>query len=406
MHVPAGGLAGGEEALQAVGRAVLIGAHAAHGIVLGRAHRDELVHRVDAEERLADLVHLAQLVPDVLLAEVADVEPEVVAVGRRHAEALAHVLGHAPRHHVAGGELGLFRLVVGHEPVFVLVEQGAAVAPAAFGHQNVGRHDAGRVELHGLHVAERHHAGVQGADEPAAVADHGVGGLAVDATETTRGNERGPGQIGGQLAGFEAPGNGAHAGGPVVDERDGLDLVHDVDAHLGGPVVERVKHAMPGAIGRVAGAPLGRAAEVARVDQSRVFGFFVGGKRLAALVIGLLAGHDPVPGHAPEGHLAHGDGRGVDEQPGHFLVAAPVRTLDRVREMHVRGIPFAHGRVAERGLHAALGGRGMGPAGRHDGQADDGESVVRGLDGHALAGQARADAKQVRLNDVHGGVLI
>jgi hypothetical protein len=62
--------------------------------------------------------------------------------------------------------------------------------------------------------------------------------------------------------------------------------------------------------------------------------------------------------------------------------------------------------MAKRGLHAALGGRGMGPAGRHDGQADDGKPVVRGLDGHALAGQARADAKQVCLDDVHGGVLI
>jgi hypothetical protein len=142
------------------------------------------------------------------------------------------------------------------------------------------------------------------------------------------------------------------------------------------------------------------------MDEPLVFGFLEGGEGLAALVVGLFARHDAVPGHAPEGHLAHGDGRGVDEQSGHFLVAAPVRALDGVGEMDVRAIARAHGRVAQRRLHAALGGRGMGAPGRDDGQADDGEAGPGRLDGHAFAGQAGADAQQIGLYDVHNVVIL
>lgn len=98
---------------------------------------------VHAEEMRTDVVDFTQLGRDVVLAEVTDIQPQVVTVGALHAEALAHVLGHAPGNHVAGGKLGLLRLVVGHETVLVHVEERPAVAAAAFRHQNVGGHAAG-----------------------------------------------------------------------------------------------------------------------------------------------------------------------------------------------------------------------------------------------------------------------
>jgi hypothetical protein len=83
--------------------------------------------------------------------------------------------------HVARGEFLLLGLVVGHEAVAVRVAQQAAVAAAAFGDQDAGREDAGGVELHRLHVAQRT-APVSSAMACAdALADGGVGGDAVDA---------------------------------------------------------------------------------------------------------------------------------------------------------------------------------------------------------------------------------
>ncbi len=48
-----------------------------------------------------------------------------------------------------------FRLIDVHEPLLVDVEEGAAVAAAPFGHQDVRGHDAGRVELDEFHVARK-----------------------------------------------------------------------------------------------------------------------------------------------------------------------------------------------------------------------------------------------------------
>ena len=66
VHVPAGRLAGGKQSLERRTLAGVIGAHAAHGVVLRGPHRDHLVDRIDAEEVFADLLDLAQIGFDVL----------------------------------------------------------------------------------------------------------------------------------------------------------------------------------------------------------------------------------------------------------------------------------------------------------------------------------------------------
>ncbi len=104
VQIPARRLAAGEQAAQAVSLAVGVGADAAHRVMLGWAHRYPLLPRVDAEEIMADFLHLAQLVFDVRGAEQGDVQPQVLAVARGDALAAADVGFHAPRHHVARGE--------------------------------------------------------------------------------------------------------------------------------------------------------------------------------------------------------------------------------------------------------------------------------------------------------------
>ena len=227
------------------------------------------------------------------------------------------------------------------------------------------------MELHGLHIAQRHHARVQGGDLAAAVADHGVGGGPVDAPVTARGDKRGFGEIAHQLAGAQITGHAAHAALAVMHQGLGLHAVVHVHAQLQQAVVQGEEHGMARAVRSVAGAPFGRAAEGAGMDQPFVLGLFRGLKGFAALVIGMLAGHHPAPGHAHPGHFAHGDGRGLGEQAGHLLVAAPVRAFDRVVEMDFRAVAVAHDGIAQGRLHAAHGRRGMGAPGRHQTQTDD-----------------------------------
>jgi hypothetical protein len=379
----------------------LFGAHAAHAVVLGGPHGNELVDGIHAEEAGADLVHLAQLAGDVLFAQVADVEPEVLAIGALDALAQAHVVRHPAANHVTAGQLLLLRLVDVHEALLIHVEQRAAVAAAAFRHQDVRGHDARGVELHGLHVAHGDDAGVDGRDVPAAVADDGVGGAGVDAPEPAGGDGGGLGQVHAQFAGAQAARHAAEAGHAVVDERDGLGLVVHLHAQLGADVVDREQHAVSRAVGHVAGAPFGRAAEVARGDEPAVLFLFFLLELLAALEVHALAGHHAVPGHPPVRQLAHLDGRVVGKEPGHFLVAAPVGALDRVGEVHVRAVALALGAVAQGGLHAAHGGRGMRAPGGHKAQTDGGEARLGGLDGRAFAGQAGPDDEYVGVDCLH-----
>ena len=135
-----------------------------------------------------------------------------------------------------------------HEAFFVHVEQGAAVAPAALGDEDFAWHYAGWVELHGLHVAHGHHAGVEGGDVPPAIADDRVGGAGVKPPETPGGDDRGLGQVHVQLPRAKAARHRAKAGLAVVDEGDGLGLVVHLHAKLGADIVDGEQHAVAGAV--------------------------------------------------------------------------------------------------------------------------------------------------------------
>ena len=173
------------------------------------------------------------------------------------------------------------------------------------------------------------------------------------------------------------------------------------DAKLDGPVVEGVQHFVSGSVRRVAGTPFGRSAEGAGVDEAFILGLFRGLEGLAAFEVGVLAGNDAVPGAAEEGHFAHGDGGCFREDTGHFLVAAPVRALDRVVEMDFGAVAIAHDGVAESSLHAALGAAGMRTPRGNDAQADDVESGPGRLDGDAFTGQTGAYAQNVCVKETH-----
>ena len=101
----------------------------------------------------------------------------------------------------------------------VHVAQQPAIAAAAFGHEDPGREDRGRVELHRLHVAERRLPGLHRDHVADSLGDDGVCGVAIDAPRAARGDRSGLGHIGAQLAGDEVAHHGAVAAPAVVDQR-------------------------------------------------------------------------------------------------------------------------------------------------------------------------------------------
>ena len=326
-------------------------------------------------------------------AQVADVQPEVGAVGAVDPEALADVVQHPAADHVPGGDFLFHRLVIGHEAVEIFIQEDAAVSPAAFGDQDIGGHDAGGMELHRLHVAQGHDAGVLGDGHAGAFIDHGVGGGAVDAAVAAGGDDRGLGQVGANLAGAQIHGHGAETGLAVVDQADGLAAIMHRHPQLHHHGIHGVLEDVAGAVGGEAGAPLGGAAELALGDEA---GLFLEVFDIGAVGQGALAGDHPGPGHAPMGQLAHGHGGQFAEEPGHFLVAAPVGALDRIFKVDVGIVAVALGDVAEGRLHAPLGGGAVGAAGRHQAQDGDTVAVHGGFDGHTFAGQAGPDDQDVR----------
>ena len=167
---------------------------------------------MQADEVARNVEDLAQFRCHVLLAEVTDVEPQVRSIRRLDALAIAHLLRHVAGDNVAARKLLLVRLQFHHEAVQVLIEQVAAVAAATLGEQDAARYKSGRMKLHGLHVAQRHDAGIERDSRTHTLVDRGVGReLAVDAAVAARCNDRRFRKDRVVLAGAQAAGNGTPA---------------------------------------------------------------------------------------------------------------------------------------------------------------------------------------------------
>ena len=406
MHVPAGGLAGGEQPLQRRALAGVVGADAAHRVVLRRPHGNHLLDRIDAEEGLADLLDLAQVLLDVRPAELRDVEPEVLAEARLRALALADVRLHAARDDVARRKLLLLGLVVGHEAMPVGVLEQPAVAAAAFGDEDAGGKDRGRMELHRFHVAERRDAGLERDRAADAFADHAVGRHPIEPSRPARGDDRRLRDVGAQLARGEVASDRPVAAAAFMDQRDRFHALVDGDRLGDRAVAHRVEHGVAGAVRDVAGAPLLRAAEVALGDQAVRLVALGEGDLLAVDDHLAVAAGDAAPRHAPRRELAHRLGRGVDEHPHDALVGAPVAAAHRVLEVHVLVVALPLDDVGERGLHAALRRRRVGALRRHQGQDDRVVAAPLRADRDAQAGETAADREHIGVDDLHRGAFI
>ena len=309
-------------------------------------------------------------------------------------------MGHPAGYDIPRRQFLFFRLVAVHEPLAVDVLEGPAVAPAPLGNQDVGGDDAGWMELHGLRVADRDQSGIQGDDRAVAGVYDRIGGFPVQAPVAAGGDQGGPGQVDTELSGFEATGYNAHAGLAVMNERYRLDPVVHRYAEANDFVVHGKQECVARPIGGVAGAPFGRSTEIARRYETLPFlclDLFV---LFSGLVINGFPGDHAVPGNAPVRHLAHRYGRRFSEHASDFLVAAPVGTFYRIGEVHVRAVSLAPAGVAQRGLHAALSGGGVGTPRGDNAQADGFVSGRSRRHRHALAGKPRSHAQKISVYGV------
>ena len=139
-------------------RALDVGRDAAHRVVRGRLDRHGLGDRLDALVDAREVGDVGQLLVDDLLAQVGQVEVDVVLAV--DAATCADLLIDRAGDHVARREILQCRRVALHEALALLVAQDAALAARRLGEQDAEPDDAGRVELVELHVLERHAAAI------------------------------------------------------------------------------------------------------------------------------------------------------------------------------------------------------------------------------------------------------
>ena len=171
---------------------------------------------------MADLVNLAQVVLDVVLAQERDIQPQVFAEARLHALAFGDVLFHTARDHVARGKLFFLRLVIRHEAMTVDVLEQPAVATGALGEQDSRRKGRRRMKLHRLHIAEGRDTGLERNGSGNPFGDHRIGGHAVEPPRAATGNGGGLGNVGQQFAGNKIAHDCAIAATAVVDQSNRL----------------------------------------------------------------------------------------------------------------------------------------------------------------------------------------
>src|SRR3954469_11052674 len=367
----AGDLACGVEALDR-GRAVDVGLHAAHVVVLAGADQDRLGGDVDACEVLADVHDLAQRLERALLRDDGDVQRDP-RPARADATAFVDLDLLGARDDVARGELHLVGRHLLHEAIAVGVEQVRALAARALGDQEAVLDERRGVVLDHLHVHERR-ADPEGLRHAVARADQAVGGRLVALPGAAAGEDH--------VLRAEAPhapradvaSHATDAGAVLVlDQRGGEPLLVALDrlVVLHELLVEHVQHRLAGDVRDVRGALHGCAAERAQVH-------------LALLVA--------VERHPDVLEVQHLFGRLGAHDLDRVLIAEEVRALDGVVGVAAPAVVGADGRVD------AAGGRdGVRPDRVDLAQDGDGGASIGGRQGGALAREAGADDEDVVL---------
>ena len=297
----------------------------------------------------------------------------MVLVGA-HPAPLADLERHRTRHDVAAGQiLGGWRIAL-HEALALAVGEVPALAARAFGDEHARAVDAGRVELHELHVLQRQpgtkHHGV-------AIARAGVGGgggvIGAPVAACRQHHRLRAEAVDGAI--IEAPRHYAAAHPADHDEVDGEIFDEEVGIVLQALLVESVQHRMARAVGRGAGAldrrPLAHVLHMP-AERALVDGPVVVAAERHARVLEFIHRLRRLAHHVLDG----------------VLVTEPVGTLHGI--VHVPG-PVIRRIVAQAGGDAALCGHGMRAGGKHLGDVRRPQAGLGRAHGGAQARPAGTD---------------
>src|SRR5262249_12111893 len=360
---------------------VIVGRYAAHLIVAGRHDRDRLPHRVHVGKLLRDLAYARQALADSFLAEMVELEQDVVAVLTRAASFL-DVGGHGARDDVARGEVFRVGRVALHEALAALVQEIAALSAHALRDQDARAGHAGRMKLPELHVFERD-TRPRGHAQAIAGVDEGVGARREDATGPSRGENRRFRLQYHHLAGLHLErGNAQDLAFAIAHEIERHPLDEEMGVRLHVRLVERVQHRVPGAVGGRAGTRYRARTILAHVTSE--------GPLIDSAVV------EAIERHAEMLELVHDLFRLAAHELDRVLVADVVGALDRV--VHVP-VPVVFFQVAKRGGYSALGGNRMRPGREHFGEHRHLEVRAGELERSAQPGTAPADDHRVKRPD-------
>ena len=294
------------------------------------------------------------------------------------AAAFADLHRHRAADHVARGEVLRRRRIALHEALALRIDEIAALAARALGDEAARAVDAGRVELHELHIlqrqarAQRHRVAVAGAGMGRG---RGEIGAAVAAGRQDR--RLGAEAVDRAVVHLQAD-DAAERAFRVADEIDGEIFDEELAARPQRLAVERVQHRVAGAVGGGAGALRDALAVIGRHAAERPL-----------VDLALFGARER---HAPVLELIDGVGRVAAQIFDRVLVAEPVGALHGV--VHVPA-PVVRPHIAERGGDAALR-RDRVRAGRKDfGDAGGAQARLRAADAGAQARAARADDDDV-----------
>ena len=380
MHAT-GVLARGKEAVDR-GAALAVDDDTAHHEVRGRPDLDWPAREV-APKVAAALHHPAEVALHVLRAEMRNVDPHPAVL---RAATFADLEERGARDQVARRALHARRVVARHESLAQTIAQIASGAPQAFleqraGHQRARNHEAGRVELHHLHVAQWQARAIRERDA--------VGRLVRGAREDPVHRRPAAHREQRRARPHEREGSGAHvehdrARGPsdlVEHQLHRPRLLEHADIRARPHLLRQTVHDLD-------------AREVALVD-----GAVVGLSRERLLVdaaLGRAIEEAAVPGleleHAARG-LAH-------ERPHELLVVDEPAALQRVEHVRVVRIGWREDRVVPALHHPRAAGAAEQPL------DDDGDGEprgrIRGVQRSAEAGAARAENQDVDVDQLAG----
>ncbi|SMR98789.1 hypothetical protein VIM7927_00001 [Vibrio mangrovi] len=200
MQTNRGAFTNGKQPLNP-GFTLRIGFDTTHGVVNGRTDWDRLFDRIDVDIGFSQLTDKRQALMEVICSQMTQIQMNDITQRMFDGVAFLLLVPECLRNLVTRAKFHIFVLwltdrcfrshaVVLKITVAVFIDDNTAFATTAFGHQNTGAGQAGRVVLDKLHIPERNTVAIRHC-HPVTGHNAAVGVTVIDTSGTTGGENHG-----------------------------------------------------------------------------------------------------------------------------------------------------------------------------------------------------------------------